>query len=70
MVVNCKSIGVWANKKQFIVSDWTGQHTGLASAEAGLDMAMPDSEYWQGNLSVAVANGSLAQSRLDDMATR
>lgn len=54
----------------FVVSDWFAQHTGLASAEAGLDMAMPDSEYWQGNLSIAVANGSLAQSRLDDMATR
>jgi len=34
-------------------------------------MAMPSSTYWQdGNLTLAVNNGSLAQSRLDDMATR
>ncbi|OJD32056.1 glycoside hydrolase family 3 protein [Diplodia corticola] len=54
----------------FVVSDWGAQHTGVASAEAGLDMAMPDSEYWDGNLTVAVENGTLAQSRLDDMAKR
>lgn len=54
-----------------VVSDWSAQHSGVASAEAGLDMAMPDSSYWEnGNLSLAVSNGSLAQSRLDDMATR
>ncbi|KAF2771068.1 putative beta-glucosidase [Teratosphaeria nubilosa] len=53
-----------------VVSDWGGQHTGVASANAGLDMAMPDSDYWLGNLTTAVANGSLAQSRLDDMAIR
>lgn len=56
--------------QRFVVSDWFAQHTGTASAQAGLDMAMPDSPYWQGNLTIAVANGSLAQSRLDDMATR
>lgn len=55
----------------FIVSDWGAQHTGLASANAGLDMTMPSSVYWElGNLSLAVTNGSLAQTRLDDMATR
>ena len=55
----------------FVVSDWLAQHTGIASANAGLDMAMPDSPYWSaGNLTQAVANGSVAQSRLDDMATR
>jgi hypothetical protein len=51
------------------MSDWLAQHTGVASADAGLDMAMPDSPFWQ-NLTTAVANGTLAQSRLDDMATR
>lgn len=55
----------------FTVSDWGGQHTGIASAESGLDMAMPDSVYWEnGTLATAVANGTLAQSRLDDMVTR
>ena len=55
----------------FVVSDWGAQHSGLSSAENGLDMAMPSSTYWQnGNLSLMVTNGSLEQSRLDDMAIR
>jgi beta-glucosidase len=54
----------------FVVSDWVAQHTGVASAEAGLDMAMPNSPYWAGNLSKAVTNGTMSQARLDDMATR
>ncbi|KAK5108101.1 hypothetical protein LTR62_008755 [Meristemomyces frigidus] len=55
----------------FVVSDWGAQRTGIASADAGLDMAMPGSSYWQnGNLSQAVSNGTLSQSRLDDIATR
>ncbi|KAL1306355.1 hypothetical protein AAFC00_005069 [Neodothiora populina] len=55
----------------FIVSDWYAQHSGIASADAGMDLAMPDSAFWEnGNLTLAVNNGSLAQTRLDDMATR
>ncbi|CRG91027.1 beta-glucosidase [Talaromyces islandicus] len=55
----------------FVVSDWGAQHTGIASAAAGLDLAMPSSSYWSnGTLSLSVKNGSLAQTRLDDMATR
>lgn len=55
----------------FVVTDWGGQHAGLASAEAGLDMTMPSSTYWEnGNLTLMISNGSLAQSRLDDMLTR
>ena len=56
----------------FVVSDWGGQHAGVASAAAGLDMAMPNSlQFWAPDiLSKAVANGSLPQSRLDDMAIR
>lgn len=52
-----------------VVSDWFAQHTGVASANAGLDMVMPDSTLW-GNLTLAVTNGSMTQTRLDDMATR
>ncbi|KAK3709391.1 hypothetical protein LTR37_010952 [Vermiconidia calcicola] len=55
----------------FIVTDWFAQHAGLATARAGLDMVMPASDYWgNGNLTLMVNNGSLAQSRLDDMVTR
>lgn len=57
----------------FVVSDWLGQYTGLASAEAGLDLTMPNSAFWGvsgGNLTAAVNNGSLSESRVTDMATR
>jgi beta-glucosidase len=47
--------------------------TGLASAEAGLDVVMPSSTFWGengANLTVMVNNGSLAESRVTDMAVR
>ncbi|KAI0851140.1 glycoside hydrolase family 3 protein [Daldinia vernicosa] len=55
----------------FIVSDWWAQHSGVATALAGLDMTMPwASPYWSSNLTEAVKNGSVPESRIDDMATR
>nr|POE62877.1 putative beta-glucosidase m [Quercus suber] len=55
----------------FILSDWYAQHTGIASANAGLDMVMPSALYWGNNqLATAVKNGSVNSTRLDDMATR
>ncbi|TVY84124.1 putative beta-glucosidase M [Lachnellula suecica] len=57
----------------FVVSDWGAQQTGLSSAEAGLDVVMPSSVFWGvsgGNLTAAVNNGSLPESRVTDMATR
>ncbi|RYP91459.1 hypothetical protein DL770_002398 [Monosporascus sp. CRB-9-2] len=58
----------------WVISDWGAQHGGLASAEAGLDVAMPNSlDYWGtsgGNLTASVRNGSLPEARLRDMATR
>jgi beta-glucosidase len=55
----------------FVVSDWGGQHSGVSSALAGLDMAMPDSTgFWGADLVTAISNGSVSESRLDDMATR
>lgn len=55
----------------FVVSDWYGQHGGVASANAGLDMVMPlGSEYWGEYLLEAVNNGSVDTSRLDDQVTR
>ncbi|KAJ6041364.1 uncharacterized protein N7446_010747 [Penicillium canescens] len=55
----------------FVVSDWYAQHSGISSAAAGLDLAMPDSPYWaKGSLAAGVRNGSLSSSRLDDMAKR
>lgn len=55
----------------FVVSDWYAQQSGVASALAGLDMAMPlGSAYWGDNLTLAVQNGSVGTARLDDMAKR
>lgn len=59
------------NFQGFVVSDWKAQHSGLASANAGLDMAMPTSSYWEDSQLVKfVNNGDLNKTRLVDMATR
>ncbi|KAK8042212.1 glycoside hydrolase superfamily [Apiospora rasikravindrae] len=54
----------------FVVSDWSAQHSGVASALAGMDMVMPNSDLWGNTLVQAVRNGSVPQVRLDDMAVR
>ncbi|KAH8433159.1 beta-glucosidase [Aspergillus melleus] len=54
----------------FVVSDWDAQHAGVASANAGLDIVMPDGGFWGRNLTRAVNNGSVSADRLDDMVTR
>ncbi|KAI1412712.1 glycoside hydrolase family 3 protein [Hypoxylon sp. FL1857] len=62
----------------FVVSDWGAQHSGVASALAGLDMTMPGegfgatgySSFWGGALTEAVLRGEVPQWRLDDMVIR
>ncbi|CAI7676432.1 unnamed protein product [Penicillium pancosmium] len=54
----------------YVVTDWGAQHAGIAGANAGLDMVMPASQTWGDNLTIAIKNGSMEASRLDDMATR
>jgi beta-glucosidase len=54
----------------FVVSDWVAQHSGQASANAGLDMAMPDSRYWGDNRLANMVDNGLNRTRLEDMATR
>jgi beta-glucosidase len=54
----------------FVVSDWGAQHAGVATALAGLDMAMSNSGFWAPGLTTAIQNGSVPMSRIDDMATR
>ncbi|OTB00649.1 glycoside hydrolase family 3 protein [Hypoxylon sp. CI-4A] len=53
-----------------ITSDWDAMHAGVASAMAGMDMVMPNSNLWGNNLTEAVRNGSVPDDRLSDMATR
>lgn len=61
----------------FVMSDWSAQHAGVATALAGLDMTMPGDEgfdsgnaFWGANLTIAVLNGTVPEWRIDDMATR
>ncbi|KAK1976064.1 glycosyl hydrolase family 3 N terminal domain-containing protein [Colletotrichum cereale] len=54
----------------FVVSDWGAQHAGVASANAGLDLVMPNEAFWGSSLVKAVNNGSVTRERLEDMTTR
>lgn len=66
----------------YVVSDWFATHSGLASVEGGLDMTMPGPmsnaaavelpppSYLGRNLTQAVLNGTLDESKVDDMARR
>lgn len=58
------------NFQGFITSDWQAQQAGVATANAGLDLVMPDGGYWGDNLTQAVINGSVTETRLNDMVTR
>lgn len=53
----------------FVLLDWNAQHN-LNSANAGLDMLMPMGGNWGNNLTEAVHNGTVGESRVTDMATR
>ncbi|GIZ49708.1 hypothetical protein CKM354_001273500 [Cercospora kikuchii] len=57
------------NFQGIVVSDWAAQHSSLDSANAGLDMAMPTSDYWDDN-KLADARDGFDEARLADMATR
>ncbi|OKL61254.1 putative beta-glucosidase F [Talaromyces atroroseus] len=62
----------------FVMSDWYAQDSGVPSALAGLDMAMPGDgavpligvSWWNYELSTAVLNGTVPLERLNDMVTR
>ncbi|RHZ62505.1 hypothetical protein CDV55_104438 [Aspergillus turcosus] len=54
----------------YVMTDWGAQHAGIAGANAGLDMVMPNTQTWGSNLTKAISNGTMEASRLDDMATR
>ncbi|KXH51050.1 glycosyl hydrolase family 3 N terminal domain-containing protein [Colletotrichum nymphaeae SA-01] len=54
----------------FVVSDWGAQHAGVATANAGLDLVMPNEAFWGASLVEAVNNGSVTRERVEDMTTR
>jgi len=62
----------------YVMSDWLATHSGVGSAEAGMDMDMPggigfltnNPSFFGGNITAAVNNGSLSIDRVDDMCRR
>lgn len=62
--------------KGYVMSDWGAQHTTVQSANTGLDMTMPGSDYnggtilWGPQLTSVVESGQVSETRLDDMVTR
>jgi beta-glucosidase len=55
----------------FVVSDWWATQTGIAANKAGLDLVMPRPYHLSvSSLVMAINNGSLNASRLEDQATR
>ena len=53
----------------FVMSDWWATHSSYQAAKSGLDQEQPDNAYF-GSLEQAVQNGSLPQTRLDNMVHR
>ncbi|KAI4713236.1 glycoside hydrolase 3 [Alternaria sp. Ai002NY15] len=60
----------------YIMSDWNAQHTTTGSANGGMDMTMPGTDFSGGNvfwgpqLQSAIDKKQVQQSRLDDMVKR
>jgi beta-glucosidase len=57
--------------KGFVLSDWTGTHSTVKAALAGLDMDQPgDDGYFSEPLKQAVQDGKVPEARLNDMVHR
>ncbi len=49
----------------FITSDWGATHSTVASANAGMSMEMPGSDFFGSALKTAVTNGQVSQATID-----
>ncbi|WP_426514475.1 glycoside hydrolase family 3 C-terminal domain-containing protein [Dactylosporangium sp. McL0621] len=54
----------------FVTSDWGATHSTVASANNGLDMEMPGSQYFGAALTTAVQNGQVSAATVDDHVRR
>ncbi|GAA3297081.1 glycoside hydrolase family 3 C-terminal domain-containing protein [Dactylosporangium vinaceum] len=54
----------------FITSDWGATHSTVASANNGLDMEMPGSQYFGSPLTTAVQNGQVSAATIDEHVRR
>jgi beta-glucosidase len=54
----------------WVMSDWGATHSTIPAALGGLDQQMPDDSYFGQALAGAVGNGTVPESRIDDMVMR
>ena len=54
----------------FVTSDWFATHSAAPSADAGLDMQMPDGCYFTNGVQQGIADGQVPAARLTDMVSR
>jgi beta-glucosidase len=54
----------------FVTSDWGATHSTVESALGGLDMQMPDAQYYGSALQEAVSSGKVPMATLDGMVSR
>jgi beta-glucosidase len=54
----------------FVISDWGATHSTAKAANAGLDLEMPEADYFGAALKKAVESGEVPLSRLDNMIHR
>jgi beta-glucosidase len=54
----------------FVLSDWGGTHSTTKAALAGLDVQMPEDNYFREALKKAVESGEVPMARLNDMVHR
>ncbi len=54
----------------FVISDWGATHSTAKAANAGLDLEMPEADYFGEALKKAVESGEVSMSRLDNMVHR
>ena len=58
------------NFSGWVLSDWGGVHSTVASALNGLDQQMPDDSFFGAALLAAIASGEVPMSVIDDKVTR
>lgn len=54
----------------WVMSDWGATHSTVLAANSGLDQQMPDASFFGANLKIAINNGQVPMSRLNDMVVR
>jgi beta-glucosidase len=59
-----------AGFKGIALSDWGATHSTVASAEAGLDIEMPDDQFFGAALKTAIENGQVSITTLNTMVHR